>query len=127
MNNTTKSTSAGTRGKKPTCQCRKQETLVQSLGPEISWRRKWQPTPVFLPGESHGQKSLASYSPWGHKRFRHHCSSRYLASMDNLFSSNCLLYLLSLNRYHHQQIFIRHLLYDRNFMHYLYLLRTLLI
>ena len=28
-------------------------------------RRKWQPTPVFLPGESHGQRSLAGYSPWG--------------------------------------------------------------
>ena len=34
---------------------------------KIPWRRKWQPTPVFLPGESHGQKSLADYSPWGHK------------------------------------------------------------
>ena len=31
------------------------------------WRRKWQPTPVFLPGKSHGQRSLAGYSPWGHK------------------------------------------------------------
>ena len=31
------------------------------------WRRKWQPTPVFLPGESHGQRSLAGYSPQGHK------------------------------------------------------------
>jgi len=30
-------------------------------------RRKWQPTPVFLPGESHSQRSLAGYSPWGHK------------------------------------------------------------
>ena len=30
------------------------------------WRRKWQPTPVFLPGESHGQRSLVDYSPWGH-------------------------------------------------------------
>ena len=30
-------------------------------------RKKWQPTPVFLPGESHAQSSLASYSPWGHK------------------------------------------------------------
>jgi len=30
-------------------------------------RRKWQPTPVFLPGESNGQRSLAGYSPWGHK------------------------------------------------------------
>ena len=33
----------------------------------IPWRRKWQPAPVFLPGESHGQRSLVSYSPWGHK------------------------------------------------------------
>ena len=34
---------------------------------KIPWRRAWQPTPVFLPGESHGQRSLASYSPWGRK------------------------------------------------------------
>ena len=33
----------------------------------LLWRRKGQPTPVFLPGESHGQRSLAGYSPWGHK------------------------------------------------------------
>ena len=31
------------------------------------WRRAWQPTPVFLPGESHGQSSLEVYSPWGRK------------------------------------------------------------
>ena len=31
------------------------------------WRRKWQPTPVFLPGKSHGQRILVGYSPWGHK------------------------------------------------------------
>ena len=31
------------------------------------WRRAWQPTPVFFPGESHGQRSLVGYSPWGHK------------------------------------------------------------
>ena len=43
-----------------------------SLGQEdLHWRRKWQPTPVFLPGESHGQRSLAAYSPWGLKRVRH--------------------------------------------------------
>jgi len=34
---------------------------------KIPWRRKWQPTPVFLPGEFHGQRSLTGYSPWGHK------------------------------------------------------------
>ena len=31
---------------------------------KIPWRRKWQPTPVFLPGESHRRKSLVGYSPW---------------------------------------------------------------
>ena len=35
---------------------------------KIPWRRAQQPTPVFLPGESHGQKSLAGYSPEGHKK-----------------------------------------------------------
>ena len=34
---------------------------------KIPWRRKWQPTSVFMPGKSHGQRSLAGYSPWGHK------------------------------------------------------------
>ena len=34
---------------------------------KIPWRRKWQPTPVLLPGESHGQRSLVGYSPWGCK------------------------------------------------------------
>ena len=34
---------------------------------KIPWRRAWQPTPVFLPGESHGQRGLEGYSPWGHK------------------------------------------------------------
>ena len=34
---------------------------------KIPWRRKWQPTPVFLPGKSHGRRSLVGYSPWGRK------------------------------------------------------------
>ena len=34
---------------------------------KIPWRKKWQPTPVFLPGEFHGQRSLVCYSPWSHK------------------------------------------------------------
>ena len=37
-----------------------------SLSTLILWRRKWQPTPVFLPGESHGRRSLVGCSPWGH-------------------------------------------------------------
>ena len=36
---------------------------------KIPWGREWQFTPVFLPGESHGQRSLAGDSPWGHKEF----------------------------------------------------------
>ena len=44
-----------------------QEMLVGSLGREDPLEEKWQPTPVFLPGESHGQRSLVGYSPWGHK------------------------------------------------------------
>jgi len=44
-----------------------QETRVPSWVGKIPWRRAWQPTPVFLPGESHEQRSLAGYSPQGHK------------------------------------------------------------
>ena len=43
------------------------KTLCFGLCPLSPWRRKWQPTPVFLPGESHGRKSLGGYSPRGHK------------------------------------------------------------
>ena len=41
-----------------------QKTWVQSLGQEDLLEKGWQPTPVFLPGESHGQKSMVGYSPW---------------------------------------------------------------
>ena len=43
------------------------ETRVRSWVGKIPRRRKWQPTPVFLPGESHGQRSLVGYHPWGLK------------------------------------------------------------
>ena len=45
----------------------KQETQVQSWVRKIPWKRKWQPTSVFWPGKSHGQRSLVGYSPWGCK------------------------------------------------------------
>ena len=52
-------------GKESACQClpmqETQEKWVPSLGQKIPWRRKWQPTPVFLPGVSHGQRSLAGH------------------------------------------------------------------
>ena len=53
--------------KEPACQCRRLGSIPGS-GKIDPWRRKWQPTPIFLPGKSHGQRSLAGYSPWGCKR-----------------------------------------------------------
>ena len=44
-----------------------QETLFNPWVGKIPYKRKWQPTPAFLPGESHGQRSLAGYSPLGPK------------------------------------------------------------
>ena len=44
-----------------------QETWVQPLVGKVPWRREWQPSPVFLPGEFHGQRRLAGYSPWSLK------------------------------------------------------------
>ena len=55
-------------GKELICQFRrlKRHGFDPSVG-KIPWRQKWQPTIVFLPGESHGQRSLGVYSPWGCK------------------------------------------------------------
>ena len=53
----------GTTGKEPTCQCGRHESWVQSLGREDPLRRAQQLTPVFLPGELHGQRSLAGFNP----------------------------------------------------------------
>ena len=56
------------RGKESTCQCRRHSRyMLNSWVRKLPWRRKWQPHPVFLPGESHRQRSLADYSPWGGK------------------------------------------------------------
>ena len=44
-----------------------QETWLNLWVRKIPWRRKWLPTPLFLPGEFHGQRSLEGYSPWGCK------------------------------------------------------------
>ena len=59
-------------GKESTCQCRRSKRC--GFDPwirKIPWGRKWQPTPLFLPGKSHQQRSLAGYSKWGGKRVRH--------------------------------------------------------
>ena len=56
------------------CQCRR-----PGLDPWVRkspWRRTWQPIPLFLPGKYHGQRSLAGYSPCGHKRVRHNWATK---------------------------------------------------
>ena len=58
----------GSGGKEPTCQCRRCKRC--GFDPwvwKIPWRGKWLPTPVFVPGDSHGQRSLKGYRPRGCK------------------------------------------------------------
>ena len=50
------------------CACKAGDTGSILVSGRFPWRKKWQPTPVFLPGESHGQRSLVGYSPWGRKK-----------------------------------------------------------
>ena len=57
--------SLGLSGKEPACQCRRRG--LDSLVGKIPWRRKWQPAPVFVPGEFCGQRDLAGYSPMASK------------------------------------------------------------
>ena len=53
-----------TSGKEPACQCRRcKKCGFSSWARKIPWRKAWQPTPVFLPGESHGHRNLVGYSP----------------------------------------------------------------
>ena len=59
--------------KEPTCQCTKHKR--QGFNPWVG-RRKWHPTPIFLPGKSYGQRSLADYSPWGPKRAGHDLTNK---------------------------------------------------
>ena len=55
----------GASGKEPACQCeRHRRCEFDPWVGKMPWRRKWQSTAVFLPGKSHGQRSLEGYSPW---------------------------------------------------------------
>ena len=58
----------GASGKEPACQCRRRKRLeFNHWVRKIPWKRAWKPTPVFLPGKFHGQRSLARYTPEGCK------------------------------------------------------------
>ena len=101
----------GSDGKELTCQWKRPgfDPWVR----KIPWRRKWLPTPVFLPGEFHGQRSLAVYSPWDCKELdtiewlihvpRATLTSDYLVTnssvtMDSLRSNNLLEWLPELRK-----------------------------
>ena len=66
--------------KKYTCQCRRHGFNLW-IG-EIPWRMRWQPTLVFLPGKSHGQRSLAGYNPRGRKRVRYYWATKQIKSRE---------------------------------------------
>ena len=61
----TREARCGTSGKETACQCRR-PGFNPCVG-KLSWKRAWQPSPGFLPGESRGERSLVGYSPWGRK------------------------------------------------------------
>ena len=61
-------------GRESACQCRR--CRFNPWVGKIPWRRKWQPTPIFLSRKSHGQRSLVGYSPWGYKRVGHNLSTK---------------------------------------------------
>ena len=65
-----------------------QETWAYPWVRKIPWRRKWQPAPVFLPGKSHGQRSLVGHSSWGHEELDmiKHTHTQNLSNLADPFS-----------------------------------------
>ena len=96
--------SDGTSGKESACQYRRYKR--HKFSPwvkKIPWRRKWQPTPVTLPGKFQGQRNLVGYSPWGHKELdmtewlSSHTAHMFLlkctkCKLFSVFSKHCLRY-----------------------------------
>ena len=73
------------RGRKKQRQQIEKETNIENT--KIPLRREWQHTPIFLPGEFHGQRSLAGYSPWGSKESD--TIERSTARMNKPFNLSC--------------------------------------
>ena len=85
----------GANGKETICQCRRLKR--GGFNPwvrKIPWRRAWQPTPVFFPGESHAQRSLAGYSPWGQRGGHNWATSHTLMRGGPKASTNIFLKVL---------------------------------
>ena len=87
----------GAGGKESTCQCRRHR--FNPWVRKIPWSRKWHPTPLFLPGEFHGQRSLVGQSQWSHKesdtteRMSPYCT-KLLSSARQSGSRNAITILL---------------------------------
>ena len=90
------------RSKEPGCQFRRHK--FHPLVGEIHWRRNWQPTPVFLPGKFHGQRSLGGYRPWSHERQTWLRDWTCMHALSSLPFSTCLIHsrlcLNSFSTYH---------------------------
>ena len=83
-------------GKESACNAGDAKTRAWSLNQKIPWRREWPSAPVFLPGESHGQRSLVGYSPWGCKRIRRGTATQLqIGTMFHVVLAS--IYLLSWN------------------------------
>ena len=92
------------RGELSACQCsRPRRRGFDPWVRKIPWSRKWQPIPIFLPGKFHGQRSLAGYSPWGHKE-----SDKTENPHKNVKGKHVsfILPLLALTVYHPRQHFL---------------------
>ena len=93
----------GHSGKESACQCRRcKKRVFDPWDKKISWRKKWQPTPLCLPGKSHGQRILVGYSPWDYKgtqpsththQYRHTCDVTLLPHLlQKIFSKTLSLH-----------------------------------
>ena len=86
LNHVNEKQKGGNSSKESTCQCRR-----HGFDPwvwKISWSRKWQPTPVFLPGKFNGQRSLVGYNPWG-DRVRHNLAQFLIVTPRTPASPHC--------------------------------------
>ena len=85
----------GANGKETICQCRRlKRGWFDPWVRKIPWRKAWQLTPVFFPGESHDQRSLVGYSPWGHRGRRNWATSYALMRRGPKASTNTFLKVL---------------------------------
>ena len=76
-----------------------QEMWVNPWIDKIPWRREWYPIPVFVPGESHGERSLVGYSPWGCKRVRHNWATKQQQCWQRSWERDGDLQLETQNKY----------------------------